>query len=453
MSYPDVTVLELLPSPQSRQDPVETPSSFSDSRAGGQPGRKRVGGSWENVVSRLQRRKRIVEQKRRLSACSLLVSGLGISLMIVSMELSLECSRLFVITILSVAITASTVLLLALILFYHLTDIQLLMMDEGIREWRVVLTGERKLYLTLELLLCAIHPFPLILCMQPTDTWLRNVLIVLSLLMFLRAYLIQRVTFMYSNVLNPSYQTIGSLSKVNLKFHFVLKILMNQCPGKILLLFAVLIWVMGSWMLSLCERQINNSTSNILTSMWLIPITFLTIGYGDMVPVTICGKLICLITGVTGVSCTALVIAVIVKKLELSKDEKHVYNFMQDIQLVKEVQKVAADLIGVAWLLYKHRKIRDPQKIRRYHRDVLATVCRFRRAKLRQRKLREQVNSMMDISKMQLLLYDMNAKMTESYNELEKKLGALATKVDSLAGGFEEMRSLICETLKQQRRE
>ncbi|XP_078391901.1 intermediate conductance calcium-activated potassium channel protein 4-like [Cetorhinus maximus] len=453
MSCPDMMVLELVPSPQPRQDLVETLGSFSESRAGGQPGRKRSGGSRENVASRLQWRKRLVEQKRILSACSLLVSGLGLSLMIVSMELSLECSRLFVITLLSVATTASTALLLALVLFYHLTDIQLLMMDEGIREWRVFLTRERKLYLTLELLLCAIHPFPLALCTHPPDGWLRNLLIALSLLMFLRAYLVQRVTLMYSNVLNPSYQTIGSLSKINLKFHFVLKILMNRCPGKILLLFVLFIWLVGSWMLSLCEGQINNSTSNIFTSMWLIPITFLTIGYGDMVPVTTCGKLICLVTGVMGVSCTALVIAVIVKKLELSKDEKHVHNFMQDIQLVKEIQKVAADLIGVAWLLYKHRKIRDPKKIRRYHRDVLATVCRFRRAKLRQRKLREQVSSMMDISKMQLLLYDMNTRLTESCHGLEKKLGALATQVDSLAGGFEELRSLICETLKQQRRE
>ncbi|XP_038669633.1 intermediate conductance calcium-activated potassium channel protein 4-like [Scyliorhinus canicula] len=183
--------------------------------------------------------------------------------------------------------------------------------------------------------------------------------------------------------------------------------------------------------------------------MWLIPITFLTIGYGDMVPSTTCGRVICLITGVTGVCCTALLIAVIVKKLELNKDEKLVHNFMQDIQLAKEVQKIAADLIGVTWLLYKYRKSQDPQKIRRYHRDVLTTVRQFRKVKLRQRKLRDVVSSMLDISKMQLLLYEMNTRMIASDNELEKQLGALATKVDALAGGFEELCSLIREAFKQ----
>lgn len=32
--------------------------------------------------------------------------------------------------------------------------------------------------------------------------------------------------------------------------------------------------------------------------MWLISITFLSIGYGDMVPNTYCGKGVCLLTGI-----------------------------------------------------------------------------------------------------------------------------------------------------------
>ena len=39
-------------------------------------------------------------------------------------------------------------------------------------------------------------------------------------------------------------------------------------------------------------------TSNFLGAMWLISITFLTNGYGDMVPNTYCGKGVCLLTGI-----------------------------------------------------------------------------------------------------------------------------------------------------------
>ncbi|XP_060708476.1 small conductance calcium-activated potassium channel protein 3-like isoform X1 [Hemiscyllium ocellatum] len=374
--------------------------------------------------------------------------------MMASTELCLYDTSPFTIELLSVAMSISTLLLLILIVAYHIRDIQLFTIEEGIREWRVALTRRRKLRLVLELLVCALHPFPLTFRSSGSrgeESLLSGTVIVLSNLMFLRVYLVQRVLFLHSSVLEPSYQTIGSLSKINLKFHFVLKVLMNNCPSKILLLFVLFGWCGASWAVTLCERHSqNNSTNNIITSMWLIPITFLTIGYGDMVPVTVCGKVICLITGVTGVSCTALFIAVIARKLEFDKDEKHVHHFMLDIQLTKEVQKIAADLIGVSWLLYKRRKCGNARLIRRCHRDVLATVCRFRKIKLKQRKLREQVSAMMDISKMQLLLQDMNTRMMESYAEMENNLAALVTKVDRLSAAFEELPRLLCDTFNRQ---
>ena len=38
-----------------------------------------------------------------------------------------------------------------------------------------------------------------------------------------------------------------------------------------------------------------------------------------------------------GAGCTALVVAVIARKLELTRAEKHVHNFMMDTQLTKRV--------------------------------------------------------------------------------------------------------------------
>lgn len=39
-----------------------------------------------------------------------------------------------------------------------------------------------------------------------------------------------------------------------------------------------------------------------------------------------------------GAGCTALVVAVVARKLELTKAEKHVHNFMMDTQLTKRVR-------------------------------------------------------------------------------------------------------------------
>lgn len=43
-----------------------------------------------------------------------------------------------------------------------------------------------------------------------------------------------------------------------------------------------------------------------------------------------------------GAGCTALVVAVVARKLELTKAEKHVHNFMMDTQLTKRVSYTAS---------------------------------------------------------------------------------------------------------------
>ena len=49
-----------------------------------------------------------------------------------------------------------------------------------------------------------------------------------------------------------------------------------------------------------------------------------------------------------GAGCTALVVAVIARKLELTRAEKHVHNFMMDTQLTK---RVGTDTLSLGPLL------------------------------------------------------------------------------------------------------
>ncbi|NXM14197.1 KCNN3 protein, partial [Ploceus nigricollis] len=58
-----------------------------------------------------------------------------------------------------------------------------------------------------------------------------------------------------------------------------------------------------------------------------------------------------------GAGCTALVVAVVARKLELTKAEKHVHNFMMDTQLTKRVKNAAANVLRETWLIHKHTKL------------------------------------------------------------------------------------------------
>ncbi|EDL24340.1 potassium intermediate/small conductance calcium-activated channel, subfamily N, member 4, isoform CRA_a [Mus musculus] len=144
------------------------------------------------------------------------------------------------------------------------------------------------------------------------------------------------------------------------------------------------------------------------------------------------GKIVCLCTGVMGVCCTALLVAVVARKLEFNKAEKHVHNFMMDIHYAKEMKESAARLLQEAWMYYKHTRRKDSRAARRHQRKMLAAIHTFRQVRLKHRKLREQVNSMVDISKMHMILCDLQLGLSSSHRALEKRIDGLAGKLDAL---------------------
>ncbi|XP_073422950.1 small conductance calcium-activated potassium channel protein 3 isoform X2 [Dendrobates tinctorius] len=341
----------------------------------------------------------------------------------------------------------------------------LFVIDNGADDWRIAMTYERIFYISLELLICAIHPIPgeykffwnarLAFSYTPSQAE-ADVDIILSIPMFLRLYLIARVMLLHSKLFtDASSRSIGALNKINFNTRFVMKTLMTICPGTVLLVFSISLWIIAAWTVRVCERYHDQQdvTSNFLGAMWLISITFLSIGYGDMVPNTYCGKGVCLLTGIMGAGCTALVVAVVARKLELTKAEKHVHNFMMDTQLTKRIKNAAANVLRETWLIYKHTKLLkkiDHAKVRKHQRKFLQAIHQLRSVKMEQRKLSDQANTLVDLSKMQSVMYDLITELNDRSEDLEKQIGNLETKLDQLTSTFNTLPVLIVDALRQQ---
>ncbi|XP_076987710.1 intermediate conductance calcium-activated potassium channel protein 4 isoform X1 [Tamandua tetradactyla] len=343
-------------------------------------------------------------------------------------------------------ISVSTFLLLCLIVAFHAKEVQLFMTDNALQDWRVALTGRQVAQIMLELAVCGLHPAPVRgppcslgsgsrrAAAQAWPNFLSQGEALLSLAMLLRVYLVPRAVLLRSGVLlNASYRSIGALNQVRFRHWFVAKLYMNTHPGRLLLCLTLGLWLTTAWVLSVAERQAVNATGHLSDTLWLIPITFLTIGYGDVVPGTMWGKIVCLCTGVMGVCCTALLVAVVARKLEFNKAEKHVHNFMMDIQYSKEMKESAARVLQEAWMFYKHTRRKESGAARRHQRSLLAAISAFRQVRLKHRKLREQVNSLVDISKMHMILCDLQLGLSSSHRALEKRIDALAGKLDTLS--------------------
>ncbi|XP_040276301.1 intermediate conductance calcium-activated potassium channel protein 4 [Bufo bufo] len=395
-------------------------------------------------LRKLKKRKVLVEQKKRLSAWILFLALLGILLMVIHTELLCyaNCQWFVYLYLMKCTISISTIILLILIITFHVKEIKLFMTDNSLVHWRIAVNTKKMVWILLEIMVCAIHPFPYAQRCNEMEVpnsekqsliFLSQADIFLSILMFLRVYLLPRTVLLHSKVLaNASYRSIGALNKIKFQYQFVIKILMNTCPGRVLLILTISLWVVASWVLSVCERD-TQGTANLTSSMWLIPITFLTIGYGDMVPDTICGKMVCLVTGVMGVGCTALIVAVAAQKLEFTKAEKHVHNFMMDIHYMKQIKGAAANVLGEAWLLHRHTKQGDMAKIRLHQRELLAAIHIFRRRRRKHKNLKDEVNAMVDISKMQMIMTDLDCNFTSSHQDLEKRIDQLDKKLDEIS--------------------
>ncbi|XP_035480784.2 intermediate conductance calcium-activated potassium channel protein 4 isoform X3 [Scophthalmus maximus] len=381
---------------------------------------------------RLRDRNVLLEDKKRLCALALGTALLGILLMIIHAEI---CPFVYkpgsnIALIINCSISLSTGCLIILIIAFHYKDIRLFINDHNQVDWRIALTSHRVLVITLELLVCSIHPIgtywkvglhvnssssaPLCVSNHHNGALL-DMELLLSVLMFLRLYLV----------------------------------LMNKHPARTLLVFILFFWLTASWMLTLCERQTQASTGHMDTSLWLIAITFLTVGYGDVAPTTSCGKAVCLFTGVMGVACTAMLVAVVTKKLVLNKGEKHVHFFMLDIQISKRIRHAAANVLRECWLLHRTNLTKGNRgEHRRHQRCLLEAIRVFRHLRFKQRQLRDYVSEMVDLPKMQMIMCDLSANWNNSYRELEQRILSMEQKLDELSRCFQQTSELLSQVLR-----
>ncbi|XP_032061314.1 small conductance calcium-activated potassium channel protein 2 isoform X2 [Aythya fuligula] len=445
------------------------PGPGGPNNGGGKPSKKKN----QNIGYKLGHRRALFEKRKRLSDYALIFGMFGIVVMVIETELSWGAytkESLYSLA-LKCLISLSTIILLGLIIVYHAREIQLFMVDNGADDWRIAMTYERIFFICLEILVCAIHPIPgnytftwtarLAFSYAPSTTT-ADVDIILSIPMFLRLYLIARVMLLHSKLFtDASSRSIGALNKINFNTRFVMKTLMTICPGTVLLVFSISLWIIAAWTVRACERYHDQQdvTSNFLGAMWLISITFLSIGYGDMVPNTYCGKGVCLLTGIMGAGCTALVVAVVARKLELTKAEKHVHNFMMDTQLTKRVKNAAANVLRETWLIYKNTKLVkkiDHAKVRKHQRKFLQAIHQARKlrsVKMEQRKLNDQANTLVDLAKTQNIMYDMISDLNERSEDFEKRIVTLETKLETLIGSIQALPGLISQTISQQQRD
>uniref|UniRef100_A0A1I7UKZ9 fructose-bisphosphatase n=1 Tax=Caenorhabditis tropicalis TaxID=1561998 RepID=A0A1I7UKZ9_9PELO len=419
----------------------------------------------DNSGGRLIRREILHERRRMVSDKALAFAIIGIILMIIENELrtALILQPLSPLSqFLKLAIIATTAILLTFVGYFHVIEIQLFMNANAADDWMVALSFRRIYQICLELFVCMLCPIPIemigpFMNEKIHDKTLYAVNVLLSIMMFFRLYWLCRVMLLHSRLFtDASSRSIAGLNRVNFNARFILKTLMTMCPGTMLMIFTAFLWVVAGWILRLCERDatkdpnslydVNKDPTQYINSIWLVAITFLSVGYGDITPKTYCGRSMAVVTGILGTCASSMVVAVIARKLELTRAEKHVHNFMQDTQLTKQLKHSAANVLRETWFIFKYRKLvekPDHGKIRKHTRKFLLAIYEMRRVRRDQRKLAENLVSLGDVAKTSSNTYELVHDVHSTQEGLSLRITAIEHQLSDISREISSLAELL----------
>lgn len=414
----------------------------------------------ESLSAKLVRRKRLLLRGRLLVSLQFFMAMSGVIFMVVETELytSGYLGKDSLISFgLKSAITGTTLVLLLATCGCYVTTISVRLLDNGLQDWRLVITAGTWLQLFAELGICAIHPLPGVIMVNyvSVNGQTREVPLdaVLSILMILRMYLIVKFFVAHNRLLtDTSTQSIGALSKVKINTMFVFKATMTTSPGLVIISLMLVIFVANTWAYRTCEVYYlhEEDPSNYLNAMWLVAITFLTVGYGDITPHTYCGRLVSVLTGITGVGTTALLVAMMAQKLEQTRAERYVFNFIYRLQKDSVRKNAAANILKSTIRLWKMKKHGGYSKnqISQCHGKLIQAIRTMKMAKSEMATIAESSIGIIEISKE---INDVSNIVTDSSREqvkIKEAVADLQTKVTSINEKMNEIVALLSKSSK-----
>jgi hypothetical protein len=124
-----------------------------------------------------------------------------------------------------------------------------------------------------------------------------------------------------------------------------------------------LVVLLGGLLMRVFERSASSNFSYIWSGFWLIGITITTVGYGDIVPTTHIGRLICGLSAIFGMCVLSYAIDVVQTSftIELSAEAQLAGTLLYQKKLDGRVKELAVVFIQRWWRLHLKRRQRQPR--------------------------------------------------------------------------------------------
>lgn len=225
----------------------------------------------------------------------------------------------------------------------------------------------------------------------------------LELFMLTRVYTILRVMHHASPLYRLRHDIVAAtpeLKRANftVRFSDTLKVYCYEYTILFGLILYAFVAFIGGFAVFVAERDSNNGCdptpappgldgfgfNSWFDGIYFMVVSVRTIGYGDLKPITIVGRLATMIFVLSGMFVEAFLGSVVINKIAQSREEKVIDEYLDTIQAYMELRVASAMLIQALWkssLRYKYRhnmisraKMEDVLRRQKRRRDFLAKI-------------------------------------------------------------------------------
>lgn len=188
--------------------------------------------------------------------------------------------------------------------------------------------------------------------------------------------------------MNPRSSRLSKMYLCKADYQFALKCMFKDYPSQLIGSAFLISIVLFSFALRVCERDLvkiedlkNNFQFEYMTnSIWLTIITMTTVGYGDIYPRTVLGRIVCILLVIWGIFVVSIMVVVLTNTFQMDQRELKVLSLMKKLQK-KEVLREQATLM-IQHVFKKWRKCKKegltPQETedsQRVYRKLKTDFC------------------------------------------------------------------------------
>ncbi|CAF1605442.1 unnamed protein product, partial [Adineta ricciae] len=400
----------------------------------------------------LTERKQLHFRCRRVNDVMCVIALFGLILMIIDTECQFNQISEYSLIIIRPLISFSSLILVGLVIYYHLLNARLYAVNNHIADWRVTLKFRSIVIIICEMIVCAIHPFPQIFKVTTDSNNLAWLDMIFTLPMFFRLYLVARSVTQHSPLVDAaSSRSIGYLNRVPMTISFILRAFLQTYPGLCWSCMMTTLLLITSWSLHACEQGMwfpiqtlspaplasVSFASSFANATWFTIVTFTTVGYGDIVLQTYCGRGIAFLTSFIGLFASAILVAVFINKISLNRSEQMVLDFVKRINQAREYRTRVMQIIQYsvrAWFLRRHKS---------NYGAAFPSLCRLHRAIQAAKYLKQQRRNVLNgndslLSILTNVYYEQKTnekllvKLKQQSNSFDDRLRRLEIKLDNV---------------------